>query len=176
MKNRLLTGIVFLVLGLFIAIGPQTIISVCSTQAHAESSMHTPNEHTATDTASSVKPPMKCHWTGKAELGVGIVIAVLGVFILLSSNLHLRLGLSVGAGLNAILAISIPTFLIGVCGNVKMQCKSLTFPALLVAGGLVLLVSVINILWLTHSIKEELRRHEHQTSDTVSALDSKSEV
>ena len=167
MKNRLLTGIVFLVLGLFIAIGPQTIISVCSTQAHAESSMHTPNEHTATDTASSVKPPMKCHWTGKAELGVGIV---------LSSNLHLRLGLSVGAGLNAILAISIPTFLIGVCGNVKMQCKSLTFPALLVAGGLVLLVSVINILWLTHSIKEELRRHEHQTSDTVSALDSKSEV
>jgi hypothetical protein len=91
---------------------------------------------------------MKCFWTARAELGIGLVIAILGGLSLVFKPALVSLGLGIGALLNAVLALLIPTALIGVCEHGHASCRVLTLPALLVLSGILILITGINAVLL----------------------------
>jgi len=119
MKNKYVVGALLLVLGLLIAFGPQSIFPVCE---------------------FNLEKPMKCNWMGKAELGVGLVIAVIGVLQMVMDHAKVRQGLSMAAVPMGLLTLLLPLKLIGVCMNVHMRCVTLTRPALIMLGVLTVLV------------------------------------
>ena len=119
MKNKYVVGALLLVLGLLIAIGPQKIFPVCE---------------------FNPEKPMKCNWMGKAEIGVGAVVALIGVLQMAMDHAKVRMGLSMAAVPMGLLTLLLPTKLIGVCMNVHMRCVTLTRPALLMLGIATILV------------------------------------
>lgn len=86
--------------------------------------------------------PMKCHWTGRAELGLGLPLLGVGLLMGFSrrKESYRNLGL-VGITLGVV-AILLPTALIGVCGNPDMTCNSIMKPALTLLGILVVGISL----------------------------------
>lgn len=127
MKERGIFGVLFILLGGLIAIGPQTFFKVCDT----------------------TEKMMKCHWTAQAELGVGALIAVLGILILVIASRQIRIGITIGIVLNGILTILIPNALIGVCKSNHMHCHALTLPALTLLGIVTVVVGIVNIIYLS---------------------------
>ena len=94
MKNKYVVGALLLVLGLLIAIGPQKIFPVCE---------------------FNPEKAMKCHWMGRAEIGVGAVVALIGVLQMVMDHAKVRMGLSMAAVPMGLLTLLLPTKLIGVC-------------------------------------------------------------
>jgi hypothetical protein len=87
--------------------------------------------------------PMKCHWSGIAEIGAAVPLALAGVFTLASRRREtLRLAAVLGVASGA-LAILFPTALIGVCGSASMVCNLLMKPILLGTGILAIAASVV---------------------------------
>ena len=119
MKERII-GIVFIVPGLLIALGPQFLFKVCPVMDDLF---------------------MKCHWSAQAEIGIGAVIAALGIALILFANLKTRLGLAIGILLSGILALLIPHVLIGGCAMESMPCRKIAFPAITVISILLLIGS-----------------------------------
>lgn len=112
---------VTVVLGILIAVAPQTFASVCKV----------------------TKKPMKCFWTARAEIFLGISIAVFAalqiIFALKESNIQANLALTLAIITNAIGVILVPSALIGVCAKPMMHCHSVTKPFLIVAAILIIL-------------------------------------
>ena len=112
---------VTVVLGILIAVAPQTFASVCKV----------------------TEKPMKCFWTARAEIFLGISIAVFAVlqiiFALKESNIQANLALTFAIITNAIGVILVPSALIGVCAKPMMHCHSVTKPFLIVAAILIIL-------------------------------------
>lgn len=127
MKNKIITGLFFLVTGLLISLGPTHLFKVCEAMGDDF---------------------MKCHWTATAEIGIGLLITAFGVISIAVSSVHIRLGLYIGAGLTGILAASVPTVLIGVCAMPGMNCNAVTAPSILVISLLVVVVSTLNSIYL----------------------------
>ena len=124
MKNKIAISIVFIILGVLILLAPTVIFPVCPADMK-----------------------MRCQYTKQAELGIGILITVLGIVSFFFTE-KIRAGISIAiAGIGA-LAIAIPTTLIGVCGSDMMTCNSATRPLLVVLGVLTILVSVVNTFYL----------------------------
>ena len=128
MKNRVISGAGALVSGLLISLGPQFLFKLC--------------------------PPMTggrwmtCHWTGQGEIGVGILVALLGGALIFSSDNKVRLGLSIAVLLSGILALLLPNVLIGGCSMETMNCRVVTFPALTVISILTILGFTANTVYL----------------------------
>ena len=127
MKNRIISGGGAIVFGLLIALGPQFLFKVCPVMGDMI---------------------MKCHWSAQAEIGVGAVIAALGISLVVFANPKTRLGLTIGIFLSAALVLLIPHALIGGCVNHTMPCRKITFPALTVISILLLIGAVFNTLYL----------------------------
>ncbi len=124
MKNKISISIIFVILGILIILAPTVIFPVCPADMK-----------------------MRCQYTKQAEIGIGILIAVLGAASFFFTE-KVRAGISIAvAGIGA-LAIAIPTTLIGVCGSDMMACNNATRPLLVVLGVLTILVSVINSVYL----------------------------
>lgn len=123
MKNKLFASIPSIILGILIAIAPLTFAKVCQT----EGGMH-----------------MACYYTGRAALGIGIVIAVLGIVAFFVKE-NVRIGLSIAVIVNSLLMIAVPTFLIGVCKSPMMHCASVTRPTLIVLSVLALVFAAISV-------------------------------
>jgi hypothetical protein len=87
--------------------------------------------------------PMKCHWTAIAELVLGIPLAILGIELLLSRHKETRMALGILGTTMGLFIILIPTTLIGVCMMGEMLCNSVMKPALILAGSLVAVCSLI---------------------------------
>ncbi len=85
---------------------------------------------------------MKCHWTGRAELGLSIPLLVVGVMMRFAKRKQSRRILGIVAALLGVVAIMFPTVLIGVCMNPDMSCVSTMKPALLLAAILVFGIGV----------------------------------
>ncbi|SHH74736.1 protein of unknown function [Sporobacter termitidis DSM 10068] len=173
MKNRLISGIIFIILGLFIAVGPQTVFPVCGVHTAAQSAEQTSmpmnsqetdqSEQCAADgdaMSASMNMMMKCHGTGQAALGLGALIAVSGVLLILLRSKQTRLGLSIALFLNGILALLIPTALIGVCDGAQMSCRMLALPALTILSSLAIIAAAANAVYLYQSDKKERQKNE----------------
>ena len=130
MKNRIISGGAVIVFGLLIALGPQSLFRVCPIMGDMI---------------------MKCHWSAQAEIGVGAVIAALGIALVVFANPTTRLGLTIGIFLSAVLALLIPHALIGGCANHTMPCRKITFPAITVISILLLLGAAFNALYLART-------------------------
>jgi hypothetical protein len=127
MKNRIISGGAAVVSGLLIALGPQFLFKVCPVMGDMI---------------------MKCHWSAQAEIGIGGLIAALGIGLVIFANPHTRLGLTIGAFLSGILALLIPHVLIGGCPSTHMACRKISFPAITVIGVLLLIGMALNALYL----------------------------
>jgi len=126
-KKNLLCGAVVIVLGLLIALGPEFLFKVCS--AHG-STFHL------------------CHWSARAELGIGMLIAALGICLIVFSDLKTQLGLYIGIFFSSIIALSIPNALIGGCNIKTMACRRVAFPAITIISIIALVFSVIMVVYM----------------------------
>jgi hypothetical protein len=124
MKKAIILGSVGILLGLLIALGPQFLFKVCG---HGESGFP------------------HCHWSAQAEIGIGLLIAALGICMIVFTDEKTRLGLLIGIFLTSIIALAIPNLLIGGCGMMSMQCRKVAFPALTVESVILLVFSSIMI-------------------------------
>jgi hypothetical protein len=126
MKNRLITGIAIVILGLLLAVGTQTIFPVCE----------------------AGEKVMKCFWTGRAAIGIGGVIAVIGILLLVFGNKRTRIGLLLSLVPIGVYTVLIPNVLIGVCGGAHMNCRALALPAITIIGTAVTVFSASSAFWL----------------------------
>jgi len=78
--------------------------------------------------------PMKCLWTARAEIGLGILLLAVGALLFISRKLETIRSLSILALILGILITLFPTVLIGVCGNPEMPCAAVMKPTLLLIG------------------------------------------
>jgi len=127
MKKDTIFGIIVIIIGLFIAFGPQYVFKVC---AHGEGSY------------------ALCHWSAQAEIGIGLLIAALGACVIVFADEKTRLGLFIGIFFAGLVALAVPHFLIGGCGSATMRCRTTAFPALTVESVILLVFSAV-ILTIT---------------------------
>jgi len=174
MKNRLVSGIVFLALGLLIALGPQTIFPVCRITDFGGDVTKTASEKNKDmiHNMGNIKgtSSMKCHWTARAELGVGLLIAFEGFLLTFFDSRQTRFGLNAAIGLSGILSLLFPTILTGVCGSTRMDCRSLTLPALVIISVSVIVCSVMNGINLYKTNRIGGRPYGPETSDHQAAV------
>ena len=87
--------------------------------------------------------PMKCHWTGVAEIGVAAPLVVVGgMMTLFPRRKQNYMMLSFIGIVLAGVAISLPTFLIGTCATPTHICNTAMKPSLLTIGALAAVVSL----------------------------------
>lgn len=98
---------------------------------------------------------MKCHWSGQAVIGAGIVLSALAAAYLLIPQNLIRLGFSIAAIPAGLFILAIPNGLIGLCGKSGMQCRAVTQPAVTVLSIAVVIFSVVNILFLLKTAQGE---------------------
>lgn len=135
MKKRITFGTLFIILGLLISLGPSTIFAVCGPMDDGKF--------------------MKCHWTARAELGIGLGIVLLAVLSIVFASKEVRAGLLLGIATLSSNSILIPTALIGVCGGEHMQCNALTRPALLVIGVISIVIALVQAVILLRKKESE---------------------
>ncbi len=121
-------GIVLVVMALGIAIVPT--FTDCQSQGKAI-------------TLSSGKTvPMKCHWTGIAEIATGVPLAAVGVMMTFNRRRNSLFTLSVMGSILGIFAVLLPTSLIGVCTNMTALCNTVMKPALTAMGSVAIVGSL----------------------------------
>jgi hypothetical protein len=126
MKKRII-GIVVVALGLLLALGPQFLFKVCPVM----DDMH-----------------MKCYWTAQAEIGIGGLIAALGIALIIFASVKIRLGLTIGLLLSSIHALLLAHVLIGGCTMHTMPCRKLTIPAITSVSILLIIGSALYMVYL----------------------------
>ena len=97
--------------------------------------------------------PMKCHWTGLAELAMAAPLLVVGALMTTSKRTESLRNMNVMAVVAGIAVILLSTTLIGVCANPDMRCNAVMRPALILMGSLVVALGVVGAL-------QALRRKE----------------
>jgi len=138
-KNRVIIGAVTVAGGALTAAGPFSLFGVCTSAGH--------HAHAGAEATELV-----CHYTANTELGIGIVIALLGVAYLLFANHGTHIGLSFGIALSALLAVLVVNVLIGVHAA-PMACAVKTLPALTLINTIIFAVSLGNIIYLLRTRK-----------------------
>ncbi len=138
MRNRVISGSVFLILGGLVSIGPQCIFPVCE----------------------AMEKTMKCFWTARAEIGIGALISLLGILLFLFKSNEIRIGISISILLGGGLALLIPTYLIGVCSMPSMRCHGVTLPALYLSSIVIIIASFVNIIYLKRLIIKDKKAYE----------------
>jgi hypothetical protein len=100
----------------------------------------------ATQVASAAKPKMKCLWTARAEIGVAVPLFIIGALLLVSRRKETRRALAIPAAALGVVAILLPTALIGVCASNGAVCRTTLLPSMLITGGLAVAASMVMLL------------------------------
>lgn len=125
-------GVVMILMALVLAIAP--IFTDC--ESHGK----------MLTTADGRSVSMKCHWTGIAEIAAAVPLGLAGIYALRSRRREtLRFAGLVGAT-SGLVAILLPTALIGTCMNASMICNLLMRPIILSAGIIAIVASVALIV------------------------------
>jgi hypothetical protein len=91
--------------------------------------------------------PMKCLWTARAEIGMGVLLLAVGIFLFISRTLESRRFLSVLVLILGIFVLLLPTTLIGICINPDMPCVVLMKPILLLIGVVTGALGIVATAW-----------------------------
>jgi len=135
MKKTIIVSSIVMALGLLIALGPQFLFKVCA--------LH-----------GGVIP--LCHWTARAELGMGMVIAALGFCLIIFPDPKTQLGLAISIFLIGIMVLGIPHALIGGCSMKTMSCQKTAFPVLTIEGIILLILSAAMVVYI--ELKRKTKR------------------
>ncbi len=92
--------------------------------------------------------PMKCHWTGQAELAIAAPTLFLGGLMAFSRRRDTLRALAVLGIVLGAAVIALPTLLIGVCANPDMLCNMVMRPLLIFAGILIAAASAAALVRL----------------------------
>lgn len=125
-KINVVFALVFVVLGVLVAAAPYSFAHVCEVGEKV----------------------MKCHWTARVELFLGISVAVFGIAKALLSDSAFNLGANLGIVVNGAGVVLVPSVLIGVCGMKKMHCAAVAKPAFIVFGILIIAVAIVQSVYL----------------------------
>jgi hypothetical protein len=85
--------------------------------------------------------PMKCHWTGVAEIATGAPLAVVGAMMIPTRRKGNLMALGVMGIVLGAFAVMLPNNLIGVC-QTSMPCHTVMKPSLMVLGSLAIVGSM----------------------------------
>lgn len=132
MKNRIVFALAFILLGLLVILAPTVLFPVCESEKK-----------------------MACYYTKEAEIGIGILIAALGVVYFFLKNKSARLGIAVAEFFSAGLVLLYPLKLTGLCKMSDMACRVKTLPALIVLAVLLLAVALGDLFFLGKGEKNE---------------------
>ena len=125
-------GVVMILMALVLAVAP--VFTDC--ESHGK----------MLTTADARTVSMKCHWAGVAEVAAAIPLALAGIYALRSRRKEtLRFAGLVGAT-SGLVAILLPTALIGTCMNASMICNLLMRPILLASGIIAIVASIALIV------------------------------
>ena len=133
MGNRVLVACIVTGFGLLLAVTVKFLLPPC---------------HAMLTLVSGTMVPMKCHWSSQMIAGLGILIACEGIFLGVMRPVAARQALGIVVMLTAILAMAVPTVLIGVCDAVAMPCRAGMLPATLVIALLVGVAGIGNTVYL----------------------------
>lgn len=125
-------GVVLVVLAIALAVVPT--FTDCQSQGNA---IELPNGKTVA---------MKCHWTGIAEIGVAVPLAIIGGMMAMNRRKVNLTNLSVLGIVLGALAIAFPSGLIGVCQTPTMICVTTMKPILLTLGSIATIVSIAGLV------------------------------
>jgi hypothetical protein len=162
-------AMLIVIAGLVIAIAPQytnceaesgTIPAATTTVASTTLSPLTTMAGMQTSVAATIVPKMKCLWSARGALAVGISLAVAGALLFFARRKETRRALSIVGALLGLFAVLLPTTLIGTCGQDAMVCNTTMKPIMLAAGGLAVAASVLIL------VVNELRRDETGGTET----------
>ncbi|MFU0534240.1 DUF4418 family protein [Gardnerella pickettii] len=142
MKNKLFASLHAIVFGILIAIAPLTFAKPCSTGG-----MH---KMAKMDKMPMMMQPMACYYTSRVAIGIGVVIAILGIIALFVKE-RVRAGLNIAVIANSLFMIATTTFLIGVCKSPMMHCASVMRPTLIVLSVLALVFASVSVYLDTKS-------------------------
>jgi hypothetical protein len=91
--------------------------------------------------------PMRCLWTARAEIGMGVLLLIVGIFLFVSRTLESKRFLSVLVLILGIFILLLPTTLIGICLNPDMPCVILMKPILLLIGVVTGALGIVVTAW-----------------------------
>ncbi|MCL5952461.1 MAG: DUF4418 family protein [Chloroflexi bacterium] len=95
--------------------------------------------------ANGTTVPMKCFWSAMAEIAVAVPLLGVGGMLALSQGRETQRTLAVTGGILGAFTMLIPTVLIGVCANPDHDCNRIMLPTTLMAGTLIIAVSLITL-------------------------------
>jgi hypothetical protein len=93
-------------------------------------------------TADGRSVSMKCHWAGVAEVAAAVPLGLAGIYALRNRRKETTRFASLVGMTSGLVAILIPTVLIGTCANAGMICNVLMRPILLASGILAIVASM----------------------------------
>ncbi len=118
------------------------------------------------DAAASESVPyrmMKCFWSARAEIVAGVPLLALGVLLFFARRKETIRVIGIVTTIIGVLTILIPTTFIGTCANTAMVCNTEMKPALLITGGLTVVLGIAVL------VLGELRRPTDGPAETAVA-------
>ncbi len=116
-------GLSIALLGLIVVLTPNVLLPVCEGLL---------------ELASGKRVPMRCFWTGRAEMVMGGLILVAGLTMALIHSDEGRRRLSHQVAFRGLAPVLIPLYIIPTCDHPDMACNVGTKPALLLLGAFTL--------------------------------------
>ncbi|MBQ3389761.1 MAG: DUF4418 family protein [Firmicutes bacterium] len=132
MKMSKFIGVLTVLAGIAIAIGPWTFVKVCGDMGSVEA---------------------VCHQTRLMAMGFGLVILLLGIIMMLVRHKILAGLFSLVIAAAGVATILLPILIAPVCDMNTMSCHEKTLPFLLVTGCLLTVIGLLSMVYMFKSRK-----------------------
>ena len=122
--------IINIIIGIILIIGPQTFLHVCKGMM-------------------GMTPPCKNIPTWSLVIGIILIIVSLAKLVLIFKGKGSKVAYIVTGLAEAVIgvvAIGIPTFIVGTCKSKHMHCYMVTKPALIIIGAVIIITAVVGLI------------------------------